>query len=151
MGPSRELYFRKIHEAHDGLHSYRTKQIAHDCNEITKCWWTANHWIQEARFFRIKTSPLTLVDYEPTEFQKLLQGQSANFKRTHHLTYEGPYYTPAWGEHTLIVTMETKPNFVAGYVRKNAWSHQSERFGECSYSWIDNHPIQVFRQSVVLL
>ena len=151
MGPSREVYFRKIHEAHDGLHRYITREIAYGCNEITKCWWAANHWIQEAKFFRIRTSPLTLLDYEPTEFEKLLRGQGANFKRTHRLAYEGPYCTPTWGNHKLIVTIETKPNFGAGSVRKNAWSHQSERFGECSYSWIDNHPIQVFRQSVVLL
>jgi hypothetical protein len=148
MGPSREVYFRKVHEGHDGLHRYRTRQITYDCNEITKLWWTANHWVQEARFFRIRRSPSTLVDYEPGEFQKLLRGQRANFKRTHSLAYEGPYYTPAWGEHKLTVTMETKPNLGAGFVRKHAWSHQSGRFGECSYSWIDNHPVRVIRQSV---
>jgi hypothetical protein len=149
MGPSREVYFRKVHEGHDGLHRYRTRQVTYGCNEITKSWWVANHWIQEARFFRIRRSPLTLVDYEPGEFRKLLRGQRANFKRTHSLTYEGPFYTPSWGEHKLTITMETKPNFGAGYVRKNAWSHQSKRFGECSYSWIDNHPVRVIRQSVV--
>jgi hypothetical protein len=94
---------------------------------------------------------LTLLDYEPGQFQKLLRGQRANFKRTHLLVYEGPYYTPAWGEHKLTVTMEIKQNFGAGYVRKNAWSHQSERYGEFSYSWIDNYPIRVIRQSVALL
>ena len=148
MGPTREAYFRKVHEGHDGLHRYRTRQITHNCNEITKWWWAANHWIQEARFFRIRTSPLTLVDYEPAEFQKLLRGQLANFKRTHTLAYQGPCYAPGWGNHKLTVTMETKPNLGAGYVSKNAWSHQSEVLGECSYSWIDGHPIRVFRQSV---
>ena len=150
MGASREAYFRKVHEGHDGLHRYRTRQITHDCNEITKWWWAANHWIQEARFFRIRTSPLMLVDYEPGEFKKLLQGQRANFKRTHSLAYEGPYYTPGWGEHKLTVTMETKPNFGIGYVRKNAWAHQSERLGEYSYSWISKHPVRVIRQSVIM-
>jgi len=147
MGPSRETYFRKVHAGHDGLHRYRTRELMYGCNEITKSWWAAHHWIEEARFFRIRTSPLTLVDYEPGEFQKLLQGQRANFKRTHSLVYEGPYYTPAWGEHKLTVTIETKPNFGAGHVYKNSWCHQSEQFGECSYSWIDNHPIRVIRRS----
>ena len=150
MGPSREFYFRKVHEGHDGLHRYRTRQITYGCNEITKWWWAAHHWIQEARFFRIRISLLTLVDYEPREFQKLMRGQRADFKRTHHLAYEGPYYNPAWGDHKLTVTRETRPNFGVGYIRKNAWSHQSERFGECSYSWVDNHPIRVIRQSVTL-
>jgi len=150
MGSSREAYFRKIHEGHDGLHRYRTRQISHVCNEITKWWWAANHWIEEARFFRIRTSPLTLVDYEPGEFQKLLRGLHPNFKRIHFLEYEGPYYTPSWGQHKVAVTVETRPNFGAGYVRKNAWCHQSEYFGECSYSWIDNYPIRVIRQSAVL-
>jgi hypothetical protein len=148
MGPTREAYFRKVHEGHDGLHRYRTRQITSSCNEITKWWWVANHWVEEARFFRIRASPLTLIDYEPAEFQKLLRGQHANFKRTHTLAYQGPSYAPGWGEHTLTVTMEAKPNLGAGYVYKNARSHQSRLFGECSYSWIDNHPIRVFRQSL---
>jgi hypothetical protein len=150
MGPSREFYFRKVHEGHDGLHRYRTTQMSYGCNEITKWWWAAHHWIQEARFFRIRISPLTLVDYEPKQFQKLLRGQHANFKRIHHLEYDGRYYTPAWGEHKLTVTKETRPDFGVGYVRKSAWSHKSERFGEYSYSWVDNHPIRVIRQSVTL-
>ncbi len=149
MGPSREAYFRKIHEGHIGLHCYRTIQVASNCNQITKWWRVAHHWALEARFFRIKTSPLSLVDYTPQEFQVLLRGQKANFMRTHYIAYQGPYYTPGWGAHELTVTIEIKPNFGVGYVRKNAWSHVSEQFGEYSYSWIDNHPIRVIRQSVV--
>ncbi len=149
MGPSRDAYFRKIHEGHAGLHCYRTIQIASNCNQITKWWWVAHHWALEARFFRIRTSPSSLTDYSPQEFRKLLSGQKANFMRTHHVSYQGPYYTPSWGAHELTVTIETKPNFGAGYIRKNAWGHMSMQFGEYSYSWIDNHPIRVIRQSMV--
>lgn len=150
MGPSRGAYFRKVHEGHDGLHRYTTSQVGYNCNEITKWWWVANHWALEARFFRIRTSPLDLVDYSPQEFQKLLRGRKANFMRTHHLVYHGPYYTPSWGAHELTVTVETRPNLGVGYVRKTAWSHESQRFGECSYSWVDKHPIRVIRQSITL-
>lgn len=149
MGRSREAYFRKIHEGHDGLHRYRTNQVAYNCNEITKLWWVANHWVQEARFFRIRTSPSNLIDYNPQEFQKLLRGQKANFMRTHLLAYHGPYYSPSWGTHELTITVETRPNFGAGYAHKIAWAHESGLFGEYCYSWIDKHPIRVIRQSVV--
>ena len=149
MGRSRAVYFRKVHEGHDGLHLYRTNQVGYNCNEISKWWWVANHWALEARFFRIKTSPFDLVDYAPQEFQKLLRGRKANFMRTHHLVYHGPYYTPSWGTHELTVTRETRPNRGVGYVHKTAWSHESEQFGECSYSWVDKHPVRVIRQSVL--
>lgn len=150
MGQSREAYFRKIHEGHDGLHRYRTVQVAYNCNEITKWWWVATHWAMEARFFRMRASPSTLIDYNPQEFQKLLRGQKANFMRIHQLVYQGPYYTANWGAHELTVTVETKPNLGFGYVYKNAMAHESEQFGEYSYSWIDRHPIRVIRQSIVL-
>ena len=149
MGRSREAYFRKVHEGHDGLHLYRTSQVGYNCNEITKWWWVANHWVLEARFFRIRTSPFDLVDYTPQEFQKLLLGRKADSMRTHHLVYDGPYYTPNWGTHELVVTQETRRNVRISQVRKTAWSHESQLFGECSYSWVDKHPIRVVRQSVV--
>ena len=56
--------------------------------------------------------------------------------RTHYIIYQGPYYAPGWGTHELTVTVEMKPNFGVGFVRKNAWCHVSEQFGEYSYSWI---------------
>ena len=151
MGPSRQVYFRKVHEGHDGLHVFKTRQIVLNCNEITKEWWATSHWIEEARFFRMKTSPLTLVDYSPGEYQKLLQGQRAEFSKTHTITYEGPYYAPLWGIHKLTITFELKPNYGFGYIRRDSWAHQSEYFGEFCYSRIPNHPILVIRQSVTLL
>ena len=148
MGPSREAYFRKIHEGHVGLHCYRTYSISPNCNLITKWWWVAHHWALEANFFRISAPSGLLIDYTPHEYQKLLLGRHAACMRIHQMLYKGPYYTASWGLHELTVTIETKPNFGAGYVRKNAWSHVSAQFGECSYSWIDNHPIRVIRQSI---
>ena len=131
MGRSREVYFRKVHEGHDGLHLYATNQVGYNCNEITKWRWVTNHWALEARFFRIRISPRDLVDYTPQEFQKLLRWRRANFMRSHHLVYQGPYYTPSWGMHKLTVALETRPNVGVGYVHKTAWSHESQQFGEC--------------------
>jgi hypothetical protein len=150
IGPYKEHYCYKAHGPHRGIHCYISIPLSTSSNEIRKYAWVAKQWMQEARFIRVKVLSGDLVDYSLRSFQKLLRGEKADFRVTHHTTYKGPYYTPNWGLHNLTVTREFIPGFLGlGVIRRTGWAHESPQFGEYCYSWRDGSPgIRVVRYSL---
>jgi hypothetical protein len=150
IGPYKEYYCYKLHAPHGGIHCYISIPVGPNVNEIRKYAWLARQWMQEARFIRVKISSADLMDYSLKSFQKLLHGEKADFRVSHHTTYKGPYYTPNWGMHDLTVTREFIPGSLGvGVVRRTACAHESLQFGEYCYSWRDGSPgIRVVRYSL---
>jgi len=150
IGPYREYFCYKDHSPHKGLHCYVSVPLGPGVNEITKYAWYARHWVQESRFVRIKMSSVDLRDYSLKSYTRLLSGEIARFMVAHHLLYKGPYYTPSWGMHNLTVTRELIPGVAGiGSIRRTAWAHETEQFGEYCYSCRDGSPgIRVIRYSV---
>ena len=150
IGPYKEHYCYKAHPPHGGIHCYVSIPLGPSINEIRKYAWLARHWVQEARFIRVKFPSGDLMDYSLKSFQKLLRAENADFRVAHHITYKGPYYTPNWGMHNLTVTRELIPGFLGlGVIRRTARAHESPQFGEYCYSWRDGSPgIRVVRYSL---
>lgn len=150
IGPYREYYCYKDHSPHRGIHCYISIPLGFGINEIRKYAWIAGHWMQEARFVRVKLASGDLMDYSLKSFQKLLRAENADFTVAHHIMYKGPYYTPNWGRHNLTVTRELIPGFLGlGIIRRTGWAHESPKFGDYCYSWRDGSPgIRVLRYSL---
>jgi len=150
IGPYKEHYCYKVHAPHGGIHCYISIPVGPSVNEIRKYAWLARQWMQEARFIRVRISSDDLMDYSLKSFQKLLHGEKADFRISHHTTYKGPYYTPNWGMHNLTVTREFIPGSLGvGVVRRTACAHESPQFGEYCYSWRDGSPgLRVVRYSL---
>jgi hypothetical protein len=151
VGPHRDCFLFKDHGIHKGYHRYVSRPLARGCNEITKYGWIGNHWVEEARFIRVRVSPRDLVDYSVKSFENVLQGKRAPIMRAHHIVYKGPHYTPSWGMHNLTVTREVVPGFAGiGHSTRTAWAHSSKEFGEYCYSCRDGWTgTRVIRHSLI--
>lgn len=150
IGPYKEYYCYKDHTPHRGIHCYVSIPLGPGINEITKYAWLGRHWMQEARFVRVKLPSGDLMDYSLKSFQKLLQAENADFTVAHHIMHKGPCYTRSWGKHNLTVTREFIPTFFGlGAIRRTGWAHESPQFGDYCYSSRDGSlGIRVVRYSL---
>lgn len=152
IGPRRQTFFEKSHGACSGLHLYITDPVGPNANLIRKFVWTANHWVDESRFIRVKVSPIELRDYSFGKSSELLKVHYTIFSGYVDVESWGLPYLKNWGPHKLTKTKEREFVFGDdGIKQRTAWNHYHEKYGEFSISQRDLPPgiDNVFRRSVV--